>query len=254
MPVTHTYLLPFVDFGDGDLAVERGGGLAPIKDRIEFQLNGKWTLQRLIDWDEAFVSVPEAVARKAAVGESSENLKFSTTAALEITADALDQHVTSRDADDICWLLALPLGQTVSWTACIIAQPGQQAQWQKRDVRRPAAFGKRAPARNDGNGRLKHFLETGYSNYIKDRDWWALSIDWWVQMHESPNTHIVGLLASILLERTSEFHLHGIKWRDQIDVGVDAYLKKHGEALAHDLDELFKAKVTGKWEPTEALS
>lgn len=225
-------------------------------DRIEFTAEGSWTLRHLVDLgDGTQVSVAAAVAQRTAAQQSCAELPFSNISALEITGEGLDQIVTGRIADEISWVLSLALGQTVSWTVGRFQHDGQQPTTQVRNVRRPSAVAPQPPLKNNGAGRLRDFLQAGHANFVKDREWWRLSLDWWVQMHQSPNTHIVGLLASILLERAGDFHLAGMDWSDQIDAGVDAYLtKKNCKLLASELDDFFKAKLTAKWETHRSVA
>jgi hypothetical protein len=199
MSATHTFFLPFVDFGKGDVA--RAG--ATVKDRIVLTANGAWTLRRM---ERAQDSSLIAVSDMLGPG-SGTYLTSSTPAVLEISGAALGQDDTERNADDLCWILSLALGQTVSWTHGYYRTPGLPTTFRTRGVQVPAATGGQPPLRNDRNGSLKIYLEAGFGNFVKNREWWQLSLGWWVQMHESNNVHIVGLLGSILLERASEFHL-----------------------------------------------
>lgn len=236
----HTYFLPFVDFGPGDAASGAG-----INDRIQFASNGAWTLRRPDDSEDQKLIAASAVLAT----QADYFLKSAAPAVLEISGATLDQAQTDVAADDISWILSLALGQTVSWTRGYYRSQGQHPTFRIRGVYAPFTIGRRPPLANDGAGRLKNYLEAAHGNFVKNREWWQLSIGWWVEMHESNNLHIVGLIGSILLERVSEFYLRGINFTDQIGAGVDAFLdKKNSALLATKLDLLFQAELTPKWE------
>lgn len=246
MRLRHEFYLPNVNVGKADHRTLAGREA----DRIEFAVSGHvWTLRRLVQAGE------EALPADTLLPESSDgglrHLEFAPHSMLHVDADHIGPDAAADTAEDICWLLQLALGQTVTWTLRGERRDGKFTMRQMRSVRMPGESNPSGPVTNDGNGRLKSFLESAFPQYRQNPAWWRMTVDWFALSQESKIVEVSGLMCSMLLDRAAAMALDKESFKAQIADELDKKLKRDAPErveLVRELDALFRRVLTPGWE------
>jgi hypothetical protein len=256
----HEFQLPHVDFGTPDLFTDNGidgPGRLAVRDRIEFHLGGvPWTLRKLLRLGDEAVTAPEAFA--AVNAGAAPGWKISTHARLQVSSDHLSATAASHVAEDICWLLQLPMGQTVTWQLLRHQQIDHFPGAPVRGVLPPSAPSKNKPMPNSDVVKLATYLENAYPIFLSNADWWRVTLDWFATMQTASAIQPAGLLGSMLLERCTELILMNEKYPEQIAPGVAAKLSSGAperKRVKAKLDAVFREELTPEWADhrTEAI-
>jgi hypothetical protein len=255
MSAFHEFYLPNVDFGQGDLTTENGldgAGYCAVRDRIEFRIDGQtWTLRRLLTKDGECVTADAAFAAARRAGQSVGKLEYCPHAMLQVGSKAVPLETVAKMAEDICWLLQLALGQTVTWVCMRHQDLRSYPNTTQRNVRLATSVNHNRPLTNTTEVKLASYLEVAYPLYQRDPEWWRMTLDWFATVQDTKVVQVAGLLGSMLLERATTFVLKDKKFPEQIEAGLDSRLKAGAPdraALIAELDALLARRISAKWE------
>lgn len=254
-PARHEFYLPNVDFGDADHCTDnakQGVGYCMVRDRIEFCVGGQpWTFRKLVQVDVNCLAAEAAFAEFEKSGKTPPKLEFSSDAMLQTPADNLSAEAAAKMAEDICWLLQLALGQTVTWVLMRHQGIHDFPNVRVRGVRVATSVNRNRPLTNTADVKLQSYLEGAYPIFSRDPEWWRMTLDWFATVHDAKVIQVAGLLGFMLLERATTFVLKGENFPEQIEPGVNAKLKSGSTeraALVAEMDGLFKRHISPKWE------
>ena len=245
------FLLPFVDFGQGDQCTRidyPNGGIWQPFDRLSFEIDGHvWTLRNLYEIDHVFYTAEEAAARQK------ENPALSQLR-LKPSAHSLLQVPSSIGADDaeavatkICWLLHLAFAQPVAWAEMRIRR-GSESRFQcRRSFAFPQKVAATKPLRNWVDGTLKTYLEAAYPKFQEAESWWAETLNWYSIATEHVALESSSMIFCMLFDRISTRLLKGYKFPKQIGTDLETLLKQkeNREGLEAALGEVMKARSEG---------
>ena len=248
MSALFEFYLPNIEVGLPDL--ETVLAEARIRDQIAFDVAGaRWTLRQMVMCDGT--PTPGDVAlSKAIVQQRLRKWDFAPACLLQVSTEQLSREQASKTADDLCWLLRLPLGQKVAWVELGQREDGSYTFLQRRSVTPPAKVSKNRLLYNYGDEVLKRYLQAAYPIYQKDETWWQLTLHWFAIAYENPVIEVTGLICSMLLERIANFLLREQKPAKQIDEALDQKLDLEWAAKDSELIAALEqalGTVTSKW-------
>lgn len=251
MSVTHEFFLPNVDFGLGDsrtIIGQPAGTAQPfVLDKIEFSAGGfAWTLRKLYRHEKQCLAADELNDRVLKGEQIDGPPKQCPHSLLQATASEVER--VEEVADQICWLLNLALAQSVAWTKRDEVVGGVRSFKRARSVRIASFPNANRPLANDGNRCLKSYLEGAYPGFMKDADWWRVTLDWYTESRASSILQLRGLMSSIILERAANRILKGQPLPEQIATGLDKKLTDEAGALLAKFDEFLKRELTPGWQ------
>ena len=253
--MVYEFFLPNVDFGGADQVTEAlpGQGIvagqAMVRDKIAFLVQQvPWTLRRLFAVRDNQLPSDAAYLAVSRAGES-KKLEATKHCCLQVATGQIDADQACAIADDICWLLQLPLGQKVSWSERGIRQENGYQPAQRRSVQVAERPNRNGPIRNNFDGALKRFMEGAYPRYMEDCRWWRTTLDWVAIAYDSSVIQVAGLICSMLLERVPRFLLKSVAFPPQIDKDLKVKIGK-GQPMRSEvvnkLNILFGG-LAGKW-------
>lgn len=190
------------------------------KDHCQFTLKGVvWTLRSLFRVDDDLMSVGKI--------PSDHKLGESDYWALEVSSDDLPEADAQAVATDICWILGLAAANRVMWNTMRVVSPDDTRLVLRRSIAlAPRAKGSSSVIANFGDGKLQRFMEAAYPVFLQDEDWWKVTLNWYVLVHENYTIELGGVICSMLFDRISNFRLRNEKFPKQIDPALDKKLGK----------------------------
>ncbi|HEY5704168.1 MAG TPA: hypothetical protein VIS96_01185 [Terrimicrobiaceae bacterium] len=147
--------------------------------------------------------------------------------------------------------MQVPMGQKVSWKQLTRRNGAEEDFIQERGVSVATRPSRRRPIPNEGSGELKTFIETAYTVYKADPQWWRVTLDWFAFALENPIVEVAGLIHSILLDRLTSKEFYKSDCPAQIDAHLPIVLKSGSQErikIEASLTEIFRAVAPG-WTP-----
>lgn len=220
----YEFLLPNVDFGVADEVSEAlpGQGIvldqSVFRDKISFEIQGRWwVLRKMVDHQGTPTPADVVYRSMLAAGLSPRTPPATSYCCLQVESEGLPEIEARETADDICWILELPLGQKVSWVELGHRTDGGYQMVNQRAVQVATQPQGSAPIRNWGDGKLRQFVQNAYPIYKEDPTWWRVTLDWLAFAYGSSVIQVTGLICSMLLERIPRFLLRKVAFPAQID-------------------------------------
>jgi hypothetical protein len=211
MSALFEFYLPNVEVGLPDL--ETVLAEARIRDQIAFDVAGvRWTLRQLVMCAGTPTVGDVALNKGIAQRRLYRPRDFASACVLQVSTDQLSQRAASKIADDLCWLLRLPLGQKVAWIELGRREGSSYEFLQYQSLNAPTNVSKSPTLRNNRDEVLKGYLQAAYPIYQKDETWWQLTLNWFAFAYENPVIEVTGLICSMLLERIAKFLLREQKF------------------------------------------
>lgn len=255
----YEFLLPHVDFGKGDYFTRveyENGGFAQVADHILFQWNSvSWSLRRLVEVDGVFYPADEAIRIQRDAGAARPALTLSRHSALQVSCDSIGRSEAENAASDICWLLQLAFAQRVAWAEMRV----RSAEVSKFVVHRPHSLpeepSKIKPLRNWLDGRIKEFLESGFSVFASDPQWWRETLNWFSISVETLGIESSSMIYCMLFDRVSTRVLKDFDFPKQIGEAIEEAVTdvKRREALANQITELVR-EIEPTWPDEKSLA
>ncbi|MGJ8678491.1 MAG: hypothetical protein ACSHX0_13335 [Akkermansiaceae bacterium] len=256
---TYQFFIPHIHFGKGDESICKkygNGGMTLKHDRISFNVDGVlWTLKHLYEIDGLFYDAREGFELLESKSIELTNLVEAGHAVLEVPSEANDEKIARKTAENICWLLHLALGQTVAWSQMRIINGSKSHFICNSNFSLPSERQQTPPIRNWADFRLKSYLEIAYPVFIKDSDWWQLTLNWYSLARTKPAIESSLMIYYMLLERLSTFILKDRNFSKQIGQDLADYLADDNQrvSLQNSITELMKS-CTKCWDKYRSKS
>ena len=247
------FILPFVDFGQGDRPTRvnfPNGGIWQPFDHLAFNIgSGEWTLRNLYEIDHVLYTTKEAAARKMENPKLSELvLKPSAHSLLQAPAGVGAEEAEST-ATRICWLLHLAFAQPVAWSEMRVRAEGKSRFVLRRSFAFPSKVAASSPLRNWGDRTLKLYLEGAYPEFEVAETWWSETMNWYSIATEHLALESSSMIFCMLLDRMSSKLLNGHTYAKQIGDDLDRFLEDESnqKKLAGTFGGIMKPLSSG-WE------
>jgi len=223
-------------------------GHACQRDTIQFSVRNKvWAIKKLfLDPDghgqiNTFDCCNEA--------RSGKPVKKSDWICLQTNAN-FERDIADADAEAITYLLQLALAQKVSWYEFGLREAGEFAFKQARRVQTPIHLNSIPLFYNSSNGQIRKYLESSYSVFQKDPEWWKVTLDWFAFGCENRVVEVSGLIFSMLLERATRWMDKDTVIPPQISASLRSSLSDKGKRneLAGKIKAFFQGEVATEWD------
>ena len=226
-----------------------------IADEVTTRENGRgWVLNKIrfiLDGREWLV-VDHTFGDKKRLSEldDSHPIRTATLETEALPGEQIDR--IGESASDICRLFSFALGRRVNWrtTVGLDANGGTAALVSQNRHLTPYRLKGNTPVDNFEKGTIKGFVETAYTVMLRDRDWFSLTLEYFLQATLAPFIDIRSVILNILFDRITDYVL-GATEGFQID---DDLKSKMDSSFADSISELFSA-ITPSWthDRTQAL-
>lgn len=176
-----------------------------VRDTIKFEVDGHLLLlRRPVSYKGELVPAGTAYFNAAINNEPVTADTQLQHAMLQVSTDDLSLDQASDLADEVSCLLSLCFGQHVVWHQVGVRKQHKYQNRRQRSVSvSPKASGS-PPISNDGDGRLKSFIENAWPIFTADKVWWRYTIRWFCIASESNVVEVSGMIFSMLIERVSK--------------------------------------------------